>query len=215
MRSMSCVVLPRPFWDGGRIAAFGVLAISILMVGLVAVTMLPPSLHPEPLVASATAAPAEPFDITLNASDLAPSDQGAVDILAAKLPPQALTSLVIHPANRPLPPVLQITVQGDASFFRLSQAAAQAQRAQQAIDRNDLKHALRFQHRAAELAPTNMTYRLKLAILYDRTANISGAIKLYRQILQAYAAHDPTLPPSLIIADIQRRAAYLSSMDSP
>jgi Flp pilus assembly protein TadD len=89
-------------------------------------------------------------------------------------------------------------------------APALAQAARQALRDGDLRRALHLHHRAAELAPENSLYRLDLAILYDRLGNAASAALLYRQVAQAYAAHDPTLPRDLDITTIQQRLAYLA-----
>lgn len=152
----------------------------------------------------------EPFDITINASELQPQEN-----LADKIP-----VIVITPQKdarqHPLPPVLEVSVDEDQpeNASGTGQAAIQASTARTFAQQGDLKQALRLQHRAVELEPDNMLYRLDLAILYDRVGEKDGAVTLYQQVVQAYDAQDASLPHTLGIDDIRHRLDYLASTGS-
>jgi hypothetical protein len=154
----------------------------------------------------------EPFDITLSASGPAPPDESAfMDVPPS--PDAALQKLSLFP--KILPPVLDISVKEavgkGAAADKNSRAAHQAKVAQKFMRRNNVKTALRFQHRAVGLAPGNMLYRLDLAIMLDSADDKKGVSELYRQVVRAYDRHDGTLPPQLNIGDIRRRLSYLDS----
>lgn len=208
---MSYVSLPRPYWTGQRVVILAVLAIFVLILGIVIAANFPPS-HVTPPVA-VVAKQAEPFDIRLGASELAPPDAAA--LLAQKLPPHVLISKSTMHQNA-LPPVLEVTVEGDGvegadAGDNAIRAAHQAVAAQNLMRQNDVRQALQFQHRAVELAPDNMLYRRDLAIMHDRVGDKGGAATLYRQVVQAYDAHDKTLPLDLGIDDIRHRLDYLTA----
>jgi tetratricopeptide (TPR) repeat protein len=157
------------------------------------------------VTAPATAPQPEPYDITLNASDLAPGQQDQVAELAEKLP-EAVISLRAPPHQ--LPPAGR---EGDEAppVATPDEAAFQASVARNLAAQGDLRQALRFQHRAAELDPDNILYRFSLAILYDRVGDAEAAAMLYRQVVDAYRAGDSILPKSISIDDIRRRLDYL------
>ena len=210
---LSCVTLTRPHRvDKKSLIGGSLLIVAVLLIGI-AVTKTPPKL-------SAIVLPprqSEPFDIKLNASELAPEDEVAA--IAANLPTHVLETPKAE-APQASPPAMEITV-GESGQQDLGQqqddAAFQASSAQQALGQGNLKQALRFQHQAAVLAPDNNRYRLDLAILYDRLGHKKSAAVLYRQIVVAYEAHDLTLPHQLDINAIQQRLDYLSNaaLDAP
>jgi hypothetical protein len=212
---MSYVVLPRPYWRGQRIAVVAVLAVFGVILGIVLAANMPILKDKTPVVAAETETrslkTAEPFDITISASELAPPDD--VARLAAQIPVHVL---ITKPSLRQkaLPPVLEVTVEedSDGADDAADRAVRQAAVAQSFMRQNDVKQALPFQHRAAELAPDNMLYRLDLAIMHDKVADFKGAATLYRQVVQAYDNHDATLPSKLGIDDIRSRLEYLVAM---
>ncbi len=196
--------LSRPYWNGKRIAVARVLGFFALILGA-ALSV------PRPVSTSLAPEAVEPFDIMLTSSALAPPEN-------VVLPPDsAATESSLR--KKGLPPVLDVTVEGDAEDQaeeedQEDQAEYHAEAAQNFMRPNDITQALTFQHRAVELDPANMLYRLELAIMHDKAADQEGAAMLYRQVLQAYANHDESLPPKLGIDDIRRRFVYLTAKGS-
>ncbi len=200
----TCVTLSRPYWNGKRIAVAGVLGVFVLILGA-ALSV------PRPVSTSIAPEAVEPFDITLTASALAPPEDVGLS------PNSAATESSLR--KKGLPPVLDVTVEGDAEDQveeedQEDQAEHHAESAQNFMRLNDITQALTFQHRAVELDPANMLYRLELAIMHDKAADREGAATLYRQVVQAYDNHDESLPPKLGIDDIRRRLAYLTAKGS-
>lgn len=97
-------------------------------------------------------------------------------------------------------------------------ALAQASLAKALAAQGDFAKALPHQDRAARLDPTNLLYRLNLAVLYDHTEHKAEALALYRQVLHAGAAvesasdsQDTHLPLPVSLPTIRERAAYLAA----
>ena len=200
---MSYVSLARPRAKIRKAwAVVGVTSLVALLIGFVSLSYAPkekPAKSHAPLI---VAKPPEPFDIKINASALAPDSAIAAiepnlpaHVLDPKQSPASVNATFEEPPQQQ--PVADI-------------AASQAQAAQQFLKQGDVKQALRSQHRAATLAPDNTLYRLDLAILYDRLGHSKNAAMLYQQLIQAYEAHDKTLPVTLDIKEIQQRLTYLT-----
>lgn len=214
---MPCVSLPRPNWNPSKTGILVLLAGFALLfcLGVAANLQTPPvqkQLTAPPQASTAPTAP-EPYDITINASELAPPpNENQLASGEEKIP-----TILIHPqANsrpHPLPPVLEITVDEDDAAPQpapeQNMAARKAEAAKTFARQGNLQQALRLQHRATELAPANMLYRLDLAILYDRLGEKAGAAALYRQVVDAHETKDETLPPGLAIENIRARLDYL------
>ncbi len=89
-------------------------------------------------------------------------------------------------------------------------APAQEALAEALATQGDMGIAISPAHKAAQMQPNNILYRLDLAIMYDRAGRRAEAAGLYRQVLRAYDMMDAratALPASL--ADIRQRADYL------
>jgi tetratricopeptide (TPR) repeat protein len=168
-------------------------------------------------IASAQASKSQevaPYDITINASELARPESENLETTGEENIPHIVISPQGDARQHPLPPVLEITVDEDnitPITPRHHQAAATASEAKALARQGDIQRALRLQHRAVELEPDNMLYRLDLAVLYDRAGEKSGAIGLYRQVVNAYDSDDESLPEDFKIDDIRQRLAYLVS----
>jgi len=177
---ISYVVMSRMAWSKKKIASIVVLGIFIFLMGAILAVIRAPT-------------PAEsadaPFDITLNS----PPPKSQDDAMEDRFSPLSYKAL---------PPVLEIEVKDGAA----SQAAA----AQEFMSQGDMAQAMLYQRRAVELAPKNMLFRLKLAIMFDRASEREGAAMLYRQVVDAYERRDNTLPRKLDIDGIRARLAYLS-----
>jgi tetratricopeptide (TPR) repeat protein len=219
---MPYVALPRPYWNRQRMGVVALLASFVLLLCLaVAANMQVAPAEKMPIAAQKISAPkatqaVEPYDITINASELAPSENENGLATGA----EAIPVIVIRPQGdarqHALPPVLEISVDEDEAeqVSPQRQAELKASAARVLARQGDVTQALRLQHRAVELAPSNMLYRLDLAILYDRAGERDGAVALYQQVVQAYDAQDTSLPHSLGIEDIRRRLGYLASRGS-
>ncbi|MFA4993914.1 MAG: tetratricopeptide repeat protein [Bdellovibrionales bacterium] len=136
----------------------------------------------------------EPFDITLNSDAPALWGDEAVNATTTN------SSL----SQKTLPPVLEIKVEEGVG--------AHVSVAQNFMRQGNIAQAIRYQRRAVEIAPLNMLYRLKLAIMYDSVSDREGAAILYRQVVEAYEKNDKTLPRNLDLENIRSRLAYLTSM---
>ncbi len=90
------------------------------------------------------------------------------------------------------------------------QAEHQIELARQSMQSGDIKQAMIHQHRAVELDPANMLYRLNLGIMHDRAADKEGATTLYRQVIDAYERDDKSLP-KINIEDVRKRLDYVSN----
>jgi hypothetical protein len=203
---MSYVVPRRARWNGRKTAVAAVLAVFCIIFAIVLATNMPVNGDKASVASVETLKNAEPFDIMISASELSPSDQTA----------QVLTSKASL-NQQALPPVLEVTVADDSVVVsdhedQEDQAEDKAEVAQKFMRQDDIKQALQFQHRAVELAPSNMLYRLDLAIMYDRAEDKDGAVTLYRQVVQAYENHDKTLPTDIAIENVRSRLEYLTSM---
>ncbi|MDR3423473.1 MAG: hypothetical protein P4M13_00125 [Alphaproteobacteria bacterium] len=212
LQTVSCVMLPRAFWSRQKIAGAAALAICAVILGLKMFSALPS--RGQTLLAQAKPAavsPPEqdkPYDIVLNASDLAPPDNGLAQI-AAKIPADAL-----KPQSSKSQPVLEVKVEQSAPEpDDEDQAEQQANAAQKFMRQGNIKQALNSQLHAVEGDPSDMLYRLDLAILYDKAGESRGAVALYRQVAQAYDEKDDTLPPDLGIDGIRKRLDYLAAKD--
>jgi tetratricopeptide (TPR) repeat protein len=214
---MAYVTLPRPYWNAQRIVVAAVLAVFVVVFGAVVLSAWPvaeeaPAKAPVVVTVAPPPVKAEPFDITINASELQPPSevQGLADVV------EDIPSIVVHPLGtghaHALAPVLEVTIE-DVDVVQ-ERAAAQARKAHNFAKAADLKKALRYQHKAVERDPENMTYRLELAILYDSLGDKKNAALLYQQVAQAFANDDDTLPVKMDIKVIQARLDYLRAMDS-
>jgi tetratricopeptide (TPR) repeat protein len=197
---MSYVALPPARQKPGRIAVAGMIvgsSFALLFVGV----LLGFDRKAAPLTVSVSpvAAVSAPYDIMINASDVTPPSDDGGTAAENVLPTQVW-------AARPLPHQAVVTV---AANDAPDEAGVKAEKAQKLAHEGDVRAALAFQHRAADLSPKNMLYRLQLAILFDRVGDRKSAATLYRQVVDAYAAKDPTLPRALGMDGIRRRADYL------
>ncbi len=179
---ISYVVLPPMGWHKKKVASAIVLGGFVFLMGAMFAVVRAPT------TASGTGNN-EPFDITLNSN--APALQG-----------DATEDRFSSLSNKALPPVLEIEVKDGAE--------ARALAAQDYMHRGEMAQAILYQRRAVQLAPANMLYRLKLAIMHDRVFDREGAALLYRQVVEAYEHHDKTLPRKLDIDSIRARLIYLS-----
>jgi len=89
-------------------------------------------------------------------------------------------------------------------------AEQQAELAREYMLKGDVKQAMIHQHRAVEIQPNNMFYRLNLGIMHDRVSDRDGAATLYRQVIDAYEKKDKTLP-KINIDDVRKRLDYISN----
>ena len=227
----SCEVLPCSYWRGERkaaLAAFGIFA--LIFVAFVAIPHSTPSKE-KVSVAEPQAKQLEPFDIMLSTPEPALRDD--VPMVAAKpslkgkiqkptlhqkeaLPvPKKEASHILKKEASPVlkAKVTDNSVNKDDAQDKEDQALHQAEAAQNSMRSGDIKQAIEFQHRAVEQDPSNMLYRLNLGIMHDRAADNSGAVTLYRQVIEAYAKHDKTLPPKVNIDDVRQRLDYLATKD--
>ncbi len=212
------VALHKPAWISWRAQHVVFLSLGVVL-GLGAALFLQPSpaapLPSAPLTASvpedsSPSSAHNPYDIRLNASALAPDqalDQEAdkeVQAVAGVLPDRVMDSISV----------------ADSSVLEVDSSApdpapeSEAEKAQQAIRRGDLKAALGFERQAVAFAPDDFLYRLDLAILCDKLGNKEEALTLYTQVLKAVEAQDETLPDDLDVAGIRVRAAYLATEGS-
>ena len=218
--AMSCVVFARPYWNVPRLTGVAASAGFLVVIIAVTATHLPVREQTAPTVAASavTVAPAKPYDIMVDASELAP-------LLPAHAHPHKPVRAARHIGGHlhaHAKPSIQPSDQVDMTFTAEAPKAASHDKspvsaadlddaAQRAAELGDLKPALRYQHRAAEREPTNMLYRLRLAILLDRSGDKKDAAILYRQVTQAYGAHDASLPQNLPIEGIRGRGDYLAA----
>jgi hypothetical protein len=151
----------------------------------------------------ALAEKAEPSGIALSSDAPAPQEESGQET-----PAISVTNLSLQ--QKALPPVLEVTVREVKS--KTSQAKTEAAVAQNFMRKGDITKAMRFQRRAVELDPSNMLYRLGLAVMFDRVSDGKDASALYRQVVEAYDTRDETLPSKLDIDGIRDRLDYLSSM---
>lgn len=73
--------------------------------------------------------------------------------------------------------------------------------------------ALPHMEHAVELEPENVTYKLDLAVTYDKLGHSGEAVELYREVLKVWEALDgrtPVLPVSR--ASIRQRVGYLEKL---
>lgn len=89
-------------------------------------------------------------------------------------------------------------------------AEQQAEMAREFMLKGDVKQAMVHQHRAVEMQPNNMFYRLNLGVMHDRVSDREGAATLYRQVIDAYEKKDQTLP-KINVDDVRRRLDYISN----
>ncbi|MDX2028080.1 MAG: tetratricopeptide repeat protein, partial [Alphaproteobacteria bacterium] len=91
-------------------------------------------------------------------------------------------------------------------------ADALADRGQKLAQEGRAAEAIASFDRAIREAPDNLSYRLNLAILYDREGHYPEALALYREVLTAWESTDDlsAMPPSL--PAILRRAEYLAQI---
>jgi hypothetical protein len=182
---ISYVVLPRVTWDKKKIVIAAMLGVFVFILSAIWVTVHAPVVTEVALKSTASA----PFDITLNSNAPAIQDDETGD-------------RYFPLSYKALPPVLEVEVKDGSE--------AHASVAQDYMRRGDMAAAIRYQHRAVELAPANMLLRLKLAIMYDRVSDREGAAMLYRQVIEAYGKHDKTLPRKFDVDGIRNRLSYLS-----
>lgn len=208
MRKLSYVVLNRPIGKGKK-TAVGVVLVLFILVLLVGLTAVFESDDESGKRAGRSAAQArgEPFDIVLGGPSGEEGDS------AITYSPDG--DLKGHP--RRLPPILEVSVEGqDADQPPALNPAAQAQKMDAAARKlsreGDMKQALIYQRRSVELAPRNMEYRLRLAIIHDNLSNMKAARKLYEQVIQAFEKGNATLPRDLDIQPIRARAEFLGPM---
>ena len=179
----------------------GVIVASV-MIGLSLAVYAPKAVVVKASTNSHTAKQVEPFDIKLTSSE--PASERIAEATENTFSAQESVGSKTSPA-------MEVTFGGNPQQEDTQRnAGGQDHLAQQALRQGHLKQALRFQHRAAELAPGNNFYRLKLAILYDRLGHRQGAAVLYQQVVLAYESHEDTLPSTVNIKEIKQRLDYLS-----
>ncbi len=104
-----------------------------------------------------------------------------------------------------------VTVEGeDEKEEDATGGKEQALKAQEYLDKGNIKGAIPFIKRAIDLAPQNALYRLQLAILHDRLSENEKALNLYRQVIEAYDEDERTLPSGTDVEGIRERMAYLA-----
>ncbi len=99
---------------------------------------------------------------------------------------------------------------GSKTSNRISEAEQQAELARESMVSGDVKQAMVYQHRAVELNPNNMLYRLNLGVMHDRVADKAGAATLYQQVIDAYENNDKSLP-KINVEDVRSRLDYISN----
>jgi tetratricopeptide (TPR) repeat protein len=87
-------------------------------------------------------------------------------------------------------------------------APVHAALARQYERQGDRAQAIRQLDRAARAAPYDLSYRLDLAVLYDRGNHPREALILYQQVLRS-AADGNAVPP--LLSSVQQRADYLAA----
>jgi hypothetical protein len=220
-RKMTYVVLRPTSSRGKKIAETGIFSFLVFAAAFMLGAHLQPVLVPlEPILIPQRPVvfqvvqekPSESYDIVLNAdsSELqsVPVQEGS--LAEAAIP--AIEELAIQPPK--LAPLFEVTVEDNKAKNKEINDKAQAENyagvAKDFFRQGDLVQAMRYQYRAVELMPSNMSYRLELAVLFDRASNAEGARQLYQQVVQAYGKHDATLPAKIDIESIRRRLDYLN-----
>ncbi|MDR3450686.1 MAG: hypothetical protein P4M15_13250 [Alphaproteobacteria bacterium] len=201
---VSYVAFDRAPGPGRKRAALAVLA---GFAAILAVIVLGSLHHPGPQPPSVDKT-VDAYDLSVTAPQKAAAKAGHKKPIYVKPRPEPAVTALPEEAAAPaadLPDDEPASVRSDKD-----EAVFQAGVAHTLIDKGDISQALRFLHRAAELDPRNMNYRLDLAVLYDRAGDGHNAAMLYREVLDAAARHDPSVPSSLNVADIRKRAEYLS-----
>jgi hypothetical protein len=194
---MSCVRLPRSAWDAKKIASALVLGFFVLILGIVVAA------SQKTIFGDETASifnSSEPFDIKLS------SPPPELKNVSEQKVPKKQT--IVFPLNRNMmQPILNVTVEDGVGGK--DDAESQAKIALSLMNEGNLGQAIEHQHRAVELNPSDMRYRLELAVMHDRLSDKSGASALYRQVVQAYEVRDASLPQDLDIESVRSRLEYL------
>jgi len=145
-------------------------------------------------------------------TDITDKNEGVFDIVLSEPAPEETLIEAVSP-NAISSSGLQVVLE-EAPFYGASgdnkaDARELAKMARQTMGLGKTSKALRYERHALKLDPSNMLYRLELAIMYDHADEKDKAIDLYLDVIEAYENDDKTLPLDLDIDPIRRRMEFL------